>query len=137
MVSAMLPNYKNSPEMIVPALFLLTVCLLSIIFATLSTRPKITRGTFTREDIKTKKANLLFFGNFFKTDLDEFEWGMNEMMKDRDFLYGAMIRDLHSLGKVLNKKYHYLRLTYNIFMYGIVLSVILFVVFMSMNSFTT
>jgi hypothetical protein len=106
---------------------------LSIIFATLSTRPKITHGTFTKEDIKTKKANLLFFGNFYNSKLVDFEWGMNEMMKDKDFLYGAMIRDLHSLGRVLNKKYRYLRLTYNIFMFGMILSVILFGVFMNMN----
>lgn len=133
-ISVLIPNYKVNPELNIPALFMLLVCLLSIIFATLSTRPKITRGTFTKEDIENKKANLLFFGNFFNTELEEFEWGMGEMMKDRDFLYGSMVRDLHSLGKVLNKKYHFLRITYYIFMYGMILSVILFAVFISISS---
>lgn len=133
-ISVLVPNYKTSPEFNIPAGFMLLICLLSIVFATLSTRPKVTRGTFTKEDIENKKANLLFFGNFFNTSLDEFEWGMGEMMKDRDFLYGSMVRDLHSLGKVLNKKYHFLRITYYIFMYGMIVSVILFGVFIKISS---
>ena len=133
-ISVLVPNYKTNPEFNIPAGFMLFVCLLSIVFATLSTRPKVTRGTFTKEDIINKKANLLFFGNFFNTSLEEFEWGMGEMMKDRNFLYGSMVRDLHSLGKVLNRKYHYLRITYLIFMYGMILSVVLFGVFISISS---
>ena len=133
-ISVLVPNYKTNPEFNIPAGFMLLICLLSIIFATLSTRPKVTRGTFTKEDIINKKANLLFFGNFFNTSLEEFEWGMGEMMKDRDFLYGSMVRDLHSLGKVLNRKYHFLRITYYIFMYGMILSVILFGVFIAISS---
>ena len=133
-ISVLVPNYKTNPEFNIPAGFMLLVCLLSIVFATLSTRPKVTRGTFTKEDIINKKANLLFFGNFFNTSLEEFEWGMGEMMKDRDFLYGSMVRDLHSLGKVLNRKYYFLRITYYIFMYGMILSVLLFGVFISISS---
>lgn len=133
-ISVLIQNYKTNPELNIPFAFLLGVSVLTIIFATLSTKPSVTKGTFTKEDVKNKKANLLFFGNFFNTPLDEFEWGINEMMKDKDFLYGAMIRDLHSLGKVLEKKYHYLRITYLIFMYGITISVILFIVFMIIES---
>jgi hypothetical protein len=60
--------------------------------------------------------------------LEDFEWGLNEMMKDRDYLYGNMIRDLHSLGKVLAVKYRYLRIAYNVFMYGLTVAVIAFIV---------
>ena len=133
-ISVLVPNYKTNPEFNIPAGFMLFVCLLSIVFATLSTRPKVTRGTFTKEDIINKKANLLFFGNFFNTSIEEFEWGMGEMMKDRKFLYGSMVRDLHSLGIVLNRKYRYLRITYLIFMYGMIFSVILFGVFIVISS---
>jgi hypothetical protein len=54
---------------------------------------------------------------------------MKEMMKDKEFLTGAMIRDLHAHGAVLNKKYRYLRWTYMIFMYGMILSVVIFIIF--------
>jgi hypothetical protein len=61
-------------------------------------------------------------------DLGTFEWGMKEMMKDREYLYGSMIKDFYFLGQVLGKKYLYLRICYNIFMYGIILSVIAFAI---------
>lgn len=101
-----------------------TVC---IVFAILSTRPKVTTGTFTRKDVEERKVNLLFFGNFYKMPIDEYEWAVNDMMQDREYLYNAMIKDLYFLGKVLNRKYNLLRITYNIFMVGIIVSVAAFV----------
>src|SRR5262249_15134825 len=75
----------------IPTLILMVVCLASIIFAILSTRPKVSEGKFTREDIEKKRANLLFFGNFYNMSLQDFDWGFSEMMRDRDYLYGSMI----------------------------------------------
>jgi hypothetical protein len=94
----------------------------------LATRPNVTSGEFTKEDIKQKKFNLLFFGNFQKMKLEEFEWAMGEMMQDRDYLYSSMKKDLYFLGLVLHKKYKILRITYTIFLIGIIVSVIAFAV---------
>lgn len=127
-VSTLVPNFDSNPHLIFPTVALLLVCLVAIIFATLSTRPKITSGTFTKDDIKQRKANLLFFGNFHGVTLSDFEFGMTELIKDSDYLYTSMSRDLFFLGKVLAKKYAYLRTCYNIFMYGIVLVVIIFAI---------
>ena len=80
----------------------------------------------TKEDIEQKRSNLLFFGNFFNMKLEDFQWGMMEMIKDPDFQYNSMTRDLYFLGKVLSKKYRYLTYCYNIFMFGLILVVILF-----------
>ena len=60
--------------------------------------------------------------------LPEFEWAMNEMMKDKDYLYGSMTKDLYFLGLVLNRKYGLLRTTYAVFIIGIVISVIAFAI---------
>jgi len=114
-------------HLVMPTLILTVFCMVSIIFAILSTRPKVTSGTFTRKDIEDKKVNLLFFGNFYKVPLEEYEWAVNEMMKDRDYLYGSMIKDLYFLGLVLNRKYKLLRITYTIFMIGIIVSVSAFI----------
>ncbi|HEY1113029.1 MAG TPA: Pycsar system effector family protein, partial [Chitinophagaceae bacterium] len=81
---------------------------------------------FTEDDIRGKKTNLLFFGNFHKMDLEEYNWAMNELLKDRDYIYGSMIKDIYFLGVVLARKYRFLRISYTIFMYGIVLSVLAF-----------
>ena len=127
-VSTLAPRITDSPNLIIPTIILLAVCMASVVFATLSTRPKVTEGKFTIDDIKEKKSNLLFFGNFYNMDLDDFQWGMNEMIKDPDFLYSSMTRDLYFLGIVLAKKYQFLRICYNIFMYGLVLAVIAFTI---------
>jgi predicted metal-dependent HD superfamily phosphohydrolase len=113
----------GNAHLVTPTLLMMGFAVVSIVFAILSTRPKVTSGTFTRKDIEDKKVNLLFFGNFYKMPLEEYEWAVNEMMKDRDYLYGSMIKDLYFLGLVLNRKYKLLRITYTIFMIGIIISV--------------
>jgi len=127
-LSSLVPSFDSSPQLILPSTILLLVCIVTIVFATLSTRPKISAGVFTRDDVKLQKPNLLFFGNFHGMPLNEFEWGMDEMMKNRDFLYGSMIKDIYMLGKVLAKKYRYLRICYNIFMYGMIASILTFMI---------
>jgi predicted metal-dependent HD superfamily phosphohydrolase len=125
-LSMLVPRLQESPHLIVPTVVLLIICLTSIVFATISTRPKVTTGEVTLEDIRNKKTNLLFFGNFFNMKLEDFQWGMMEMIKDPDFQYTSMTRDLYYLGKVLAQKYKYLTICYNVFMYGLILSVLLF-----------
>ncbi len=122
-----LDSPKNA-HLMVPTFIMLISSVITIIFAILSTRPKVTKGYFTRKDIEDKKVNLLFFGNFYKMPLEEYQWAMNEMMKDRDYLYNTMIKDLYFLGIVLEKKYRLLRIAYNLFMTGILISVLAFII---------
>jgi predicted metal-dependent HD superfamily phosphohydrolase len=126
--SNLLPKLQENQDLrlLIPTGILMLTCLLSMIFATLSTRPKITEGRVTREDVENRTANLLFFGNFHNMSLDEFQWGVGEMLNDPEYLYSSMSRDLYFLGKVLAKKYEYLSLCYNIFMYGLIISVLSF-----------
>lgn len=125
-LSTMVPKFAVNPKLVIPTFVLLIVCLIAMVFAVLSTRPKITEGKFTREDIEKKRSNLLFFGNFYNMKLEDFHWGMTEMIKDSDFLYSSMTRDLYFLGVVLAKKYRYLSICYNVFMYGLIVTVITF-----------
>jgi len=127
----------TNPYLIVPTLVLTIVSLTTLVFAILVTRPSVTSGKFSKDDIKNKKANLLFFGNFFNMNLKDFTWGMQEMMNDKDYLYGNMIKDFYYLGQVLGKKYKYLRICYNIFMYGFVIAIILFALFIFFNPETS
>lgn len=122
-----LDSPKNA-HLVIPTFVMLMSSVITIIFAILSTRPKVTSGYFTREDVEAKKVNLMFFGNFFKMPLHEYEWAMNEMMKDRDYLYSNMIKDLYYLGLVLQRKYNLLRIAYNLFMAGIIITVIAFII---------
>ena len=82
---------------------------------------------------KTKKTNLLFFGNFHGMSVEDYEWSMKQMMKDADYLYGSLIKDIYYLGKVLGKKYKFLRIAYNIFMFGFVLAILSFIAVFMMS----
>jgi len=53
---------------------------------------------------------------------------MQQMMNDRDFLYGSLTRDVYSQGVVLGRKYRLLRKGYNVFMFGIIISVLAFMI---------
>ena len=127
-VSIMVRKLDTNPHLIIPTAILTLTSLTALIFAILVTRPQVTSGIFTKEDIHNKKANLLFFGNFFNMDLGDFSWGMKEMMTNKDYLYDKMIEDFYFLGQVLGKKYKQLRFCYTFFMYGIILSVIAFAI---------
>lgn len=118
---------------IIPASILILSCLITIIFATRATRPTITTGTIAKKDIENKKANLLFFGNFSRMQFDDFDWGMRRMMTDREFLHNSMIQDFYNLGSVLDMKFRYLRVCYNVFMYGIITTVLSFAVLIGFN----
>jgi len=127
-LSNLIPKLDNPSNhyLIIPTAIFVVFSLASMALSVLATRPNVTSGEFTKEDVKQKKVNLLFFGNFHKMKLDDFEWAMGEMMQDRDYLYSSMKKDLYFLGLVLHKKYKILRFTYTIFLIGIIASVISF-----------
>jgi predicted metal-dependent HD superfamily phosphohydrolase len=127
-LSVLLRKLEDNPHLIIPTLILLVICVVTMVFSILATRPTVPPGTFTPEDIQEKKVNLLFFGNFYRMALPDYVDGMQKMMEDRDFLYGSLIRDLYSQGVVLGRKYRLLRVAYNVFMFGIIASVLAFVI---------
>lgn len=126
-VSVLIRKLNEYPNLVIPTIMLVVVCLTAIVLAILATRPNVSSGVFTEDDVLGRKTNLLFFGNFHKMKLDRYDWAMKEMMKDAEYLYGSMIKDIYFLGVVLGKKYKLLRLCYTTFMIGFVLSIIAFV----------
>lgn len=118
----------------IPTLIFLSSAVVTIVLSILATRPKISEGKFTPEDIKAKRTNLLFFGNFYKASFQEYNDAMKQMMVDTDYLYGSLIKDIYYLGVILGRKYWLIRLAYNIFMIGIIVSVIAFVIAVSIHN---
>jgi HD superfamily phosphodiesterase len=114
------------------AIFTLS-CVISMVLSIIATRPNITRGEFTKEDVANKDVNLTFFGNFHKMELKEYEWAVSELLKDKNYVYTSLTKDLYFLGKVLERKYRILRVTYTIFMIGMIVSVISFGVALKIN----
>lgn len=134
-ISVLLRHLDESPHLVYPTIALVLVCVSTIIYAVRATRPNVSEGTFTKEDIQNKKTNLLFFGNFHNMTLPDYDWAMKEMLGDRDYLYGSMVKDLYFLGVVLAKKYRLLRISYNIFMFGLIITMLMYAVAIAWNTF--
>ncbi|RYF91637.1 MAG: phosphohydrolase [Chitinophagaceae bacterium] len=127
-LSILLRKLQTDPYLTIPAIIFLATSVATIITAILATRPKLSSGTFAEEDVQNKKTNLLFFGNFHKMPMENYENAMRTMMNDPDYLYSSIIQDIYNLGAVLGKKYRLIRIAYNLFMFGIIISVVAFCV---------
>lgn len=125
-LSVLLRRLSETPYLTIPTILFLLVSVTTIVISIIATRPKVSGGRFTSQDIIDKKTNLLFFGNFYRTSFEEYNAAMREMMKDPDYLYGSLIKDIYTLGTVLGRKYKLVRLAYNVFMVGIIMSVLAF-----------
>jgi predicted metal-dependent HD superfamily phosphohydrolase len=121
-------NIGNMSKDILPILVFLVICLITIIIAILSTRPNLITSKFTGEDIKNKKVDLIFFGNFIKIEYDDYVKALKDMMKDEEYLYSTLIKNQYALGKILAKKFRLIKIAYNVFMIGIIITVVVFLV---------
>jgi len=127
-LSVLLRKLSTETYLIIPTVLFLLSAVVTIVISILATRPQVTSGSFTMEGVKEKKINLLFFGNFYKTTYEKYDAAMREMMLDTDYLYGSLIKDIFNLGEVLGRKYKLVRIAYNVFMIGIIVSVLAFTI---------
>jgi Family of unknown function (DUF5706) len=127
-ISVLIRKLAENPYLTWPTFILLGVSFASTVFAILATRPKIDGGTFSETDLKNKQVNLIYFGNFHQMTVDEYINGMEVVLGDRTFLYQTLIRDAFWHGNVLGKKYNFLRKAYNVFLFGLFISITAFVI---------
>jgi hypothetical protein len=127
-LSVLLRKIEVDKHLTIPTFIFLGFSVATIIVSIIATRPKITSGDFSREDVLHKRTNLLFFGNFYNRSLEEYTWAMSTMLRDPDYLYGSIVQDIYYLGVVLGKKYKLMRQAYFLFMIGIIVSVTAFTI---------
>jgi HD superfamily phosphodiesterase len=125
-LSVLLRRLSIDTYLTIPTILFLGFSVVTIVVSILATRPKVSEGRFNDQDIIDKKTNLMFFGNFYKTSMPDYERAMAKMMVDPTYLYNSLVRDIYHLGVVVGRKYRLIRLAYNIFMIGIIVSVIAF-----------
>jgi flagellar motility protein MotE (MotC chaperone) len=113
MISSFIRNFEEVPHLIIPSVLLTLVCVFTIVFAVLSTRPNI-----KKTGIPDEKLDFLFFGDFVKLNSETYRDGIRGIMRDPDQLYNSMIDNIYLQGKVLAKKYRLLKLSYTVFMVG-------------------
>lgn len=126
-LASVAPRIAANQALLWPTSVMVIGCLLALVYAVLSARPRVSSKSLTLEDIRENRANILFFGNFVNMSEDDFVEGMKDLMLDPDHLYTNMVRDLYGLGQVLKRKFEMLRVSYNIFMVALVVGVALFI----------
>ncbi|MEM7108674.1 MAG: Pycsar system effector family protein [Bacteroidota bacterium] len=110
----------------VPIFILLVGALVSVIFAILSARPKVTSHHMDMSAVEEGKSSLLFFGNYLQVSLSQYVNHLTELKRNQQKLYDSMSVDMYFLGKVLQTKYRMLSWSYNVFMVALAISVVAF-----------
>jgi hypothetical protein len=126
-IAAVSPKLDANPWLILPSTVFLVGTLISIVFAILAARPRISKQPITLQDLEHSQGNILFFGNFANLRRDHFQKGMLELMEDRLVMYETMIDNIYDIGVVLKKKFALLKVAYTSFMMALVLGVLSFV----------
>lgn len=126
LLATIYPSIAANRMLLLPSSVLLLGCLASVVYAVLAARPRVTRRKLGLADVRENRANILFFGTFASMSEEDFLTGMWELMEDRRRTYTNMMRDLYGLGAVLETKYRLLRVSYTVFMLGLVAGVLLF-----------
>ena len=112
---------------LIPALILVLTCGISIILATLATKP-VSKPEPSRSDFLTGNKSLFFFQYFTKLGREEYKSAVQEVIiRDASF-ENTIITDLYDVGVILSIKYKKLTWCYWVFAIGIGLTIISFLV---------
>ena len=122
-------NLDEEPHLIFAVAGLVMTNVFSISFAILATIPKSwVKRIVTDESLETtiESADLMTFEDFSEMRLDSYVDSVMKVIADGETLYPSLIKDIHSLGVKLSRKYRLIRTSYLVFLYGIIFSVFLF-----------
>ena len=126
-IASISPKIDSNPWLLVPTSILLLTCLVSIVYAVRSARPRVSSDLVSLDDVRQNRANILFFGHFVNLSQEDYLTGMMELLNQPDVLYSQMMRDIYGLGSVLKRKFELLRVSYTVFMVGLTIGILLFI----------
>ena len=126
-IAAVAPKLDSNPWLLIPTTIFLLGTLVSIVFAILAARPRVSTTPITLEDLRHSEGNILFFGNFANMTENEFVEGMVDLVQDKTDLYETMIRNIYGLGSVLKMKFALLQIAYTMFMTALILGVLSYI----------
>ncbi|MGK0316685.1 MAG: hypothetical protein ACI86M_002920 [Saprospiraceae bacterium] len=115
---------QEDPHMIYAVGGLALTNILSISFAIIATIPKAM--SIKAPEKRLASADLMTFDDFHDMSLVDYKKSVMEVIETEDTLYPSIITDIHNLGVVLARKYKLIRISYLVFLYGIIISAFLF-----------
>ncbi|MDF1546667.1 MAG: DUF5706 domain-containing protein [Bacteroidales bacterium] len=127
-ITFVLVNYNELEFLMIPSFITIGFSMLSISLAIFAARPQIRPGIFSMDDFHNKKVNLIFYGNFYKMDYDDYETAIREMLADQDLLLSNLTSDQYTLGKILGRKFKLINFSFTVFLVGFVISSLAFAI---------
>lgn len=123
-LGSLYPRLDDDPHLIFAIGGLILTNVFSITFAILATIPKawVKKTSITN----LQSADLMTFEDFSGMRLADYQESVMQTIADGKTLYPSIITDIHELGVKLARKYRMIRTSYLIFLYGIILSIVLF-----------
>ena len=114
MVSFLVNQYGENPKLLLPTFLLVLVCLLTIMYSILATKPSNNIDSHKKkEDI-----DLLFFAEYSTLSLEEYKDAMKNLISSDANVHDHMITNMYAQGHVLTRKFKLLKVAYTIFMIG-------------------
>ncbi|HSK12970.1 MAG TPA: Pycsar system effector family protein, partial [Phnomibacter sp.] len=125
-ISVLSTKLSEFPHLIIPTLMLVVNCVTTIYFSILATKPSvINRPT---GDFSSDTQNIFFFGHYSYLPWKEFRKHLRTTSSDTSELYDALAKNIYYQGINLQKKYKILARGYVIFLWGLILSVLAFII---------
>lgn len=126
-LSVLSTKMDTNRQLVLPTVLLILTSVTTMVIAFISTRPMILGGKKTANTLKTNENNLLFFGHYLKMTLDEYKIAMRKTILDKEQIYDSLSRDIYYQGLVLVWKYKYITASYYVFIIGLILSTLAFI----------
>ena len=127
-ISLVLRKLPEYTYLSLPTFILLGTSFLSTVFSILATRPSVPAGRFTQPEMEKGEVNLLYYGNYYKMEVEEYLHSLHQVMSSQSFLYDTLARNIYAQGKILGKKFDFLRKAYSIFLFGLIISILAFMI---------
>jgi Family of unknown function (DUF5706) len=126
-VAGKLNTYDS--QVLIPIVMIILSCLISVVFAIQAARPKLIKARNIGGSMQ--KSSLLFFGVIASYTQQGYLDEVKKLLDSGDELYQHMTIDLYNQGLILKRKYNLLVYAYQVFMFGFIFSVLVFLGFLA------
>jgi hypothetical protein len=123
-------TYQNLPSTNPPLLFPVVVFIItgmtSLIFAILAAKPRMWRNINKESSEYEILTHLASYSDFASLSSTQYEHHLDLVLSDPELVKINLKKELYHLGKILDIKNRYLVFSYNVFMFGFLVSMLLF-----------
>ncbi|MCW3117355.1 MAG: metal-dependent phosphohydrolase sub domain [Chitinophagaceae bacterium] len=127
MLSVLGTKLNENSHLLIPSILIILTNATTIVIAILATRPKIIRADDHVPGKESAEFNILFFGHFSRMSLENYKETIRKTIMNKEDIYDTISRDIYYQGIILSKKYRYIALAYNIFVVGLIISILAFI----------